>query len=1381
MNATFLRTVAIGSVFVIFFGLTAYTQTISRAPIALDQGNTKLRSARQFAIKRNGRFFGWKFSRQSRQDTRKWQRARHGTNPGFNPLGASVNFPIGRVQIGPYSSSTSGFGNVGFGLRPGLPVGYIPTAVTYGDFNEDGKLDFAVSNGGDNTVYVFLGNGDGTFKVPEILYTQGQAPNWITAVRLRTNGHLDLAITNGDSNTVEIFPGNGDGTFQPSTQVPLPQIPTFILATDANADGNQDLVVGLVIDQNATEPQFAVLLGNGASGFSSTVYSPAIYGNPDGPVPTGWVAAGDLNNDGYVDFVTTITGGIFIPYISQSGKSFVLGNYLGYNDGPMVVGLADMDEDGCLDAVQFGTLGLVTIAKGTCDGNFVQNPDPSAMVGDLDPAIAIADIDGDGHLDVIGSAVYYPLADNPAAGKEAGYLLSVLKGDGKGNLSTAQVYRGGADAYSFVVADFLGNNHPDILTADSLEDQLTLFSNDGTGNYGPPQGETIGYPNAVGPVNAPDNQSPTEVADLNGDGKPDLFLVEYPLALGGPPQLTAILNDGTGNFLPAVRSPITGESPFPVPVFVSGTFRNTAAPLDVIYVNTYSALGGPFNVLYFAGNGDGTFAAPVILATLYGPQRIVAGDFNNDGKLDFAIFGTQSTGLNWELDISLGHGDGTFSQLPPQLFPIASSYLTGFPMSAQQLFAVDLNHDGRLDLLIGLNANIGWVPSGDDLLEALGNGDGTFHTPTVLLPHFGAVAIADLNRDGFPDLIQDRDPKTDISQSLFSAPGVTVYLGSATGAFAQQPSYDLPGVTIPSFNPALVGDFNGDGIPDIAARYWVTQPPAFLIEPRLCILQGRGDGTFIVTGHQYQLPAASFPFVGADFNADGMTDLVELTGLTSSFHTIPAAPGPALDIVLVSSPIIGNTGSAMVTLDLPATSVQTVTLSASDPAIHLPASLQFSAGQQTRSFSFTLGSGFDTTHVFALYAKLGTQTAVTYGTKPNPNLVTGVSAALWEPSSPFPLTSSSVVSIEPGENLNLVFGLTSEGGYSGTFSSLACNGLPTGASCSFSNNSLPILPGGSAGTTVAINTSPSTPFGMNTVTISSSDGFVTPSGSFSLGIGDFSFNITPTTIVVGPSGNAVATVTANSTFGLNEPLSFTCTGLPVGTQCGPNSFLYTSGGTTGFGVSHNQLPVADYPFQVVGTADIVSHTMNAVLRVGDFAASLDKIAATVTAGQSATFNLTLTSVNHYTSSITVSCNSPSTSLTCSLSGSPAALGAGGTAVVQLTVNNISSSNRTRKTASKSLGVFNFLALILPISVVIRSRRQKQLLIVLVAVALLGMNACGGGAGVGTSGGGGGGGGNGGGSGGGNQTVSLSIVAQAAMTVSDSFNQKTLPPIVITLN
>jgi hypothetical protein len=135
----------------------------------------------------------------------------------------------------------------------------------------------------------------------------------------------------------------------------------------------------------------------------------------------------------------------------------------------MVVGLGDMNEDGCLDVVQLGVLGLVTVASGTCDGNFEQDPNPTAMVGDLDPAIVIADVNGDGHLDVVGSAAFYPLMDNPEAGTEAGYLVSVLKGDGKGNLAVAQTYRGGANAYSFVAADFNGDKRPEIVTAASLE------------------------------------------------------------------------------------------------------------------------------------------------------------------------------------------------------------------------------------------------------------------------------------------------------------------------------------------------------------------------------------------------------------------------------------------------------------------------------------------------------------------------------------------------------------------------------------------------------------------------------------------------------------------------------------------------------------------------------------------------------------------------------------------------------------------------------------------------------------------------------------------------------------------------------------------------
>jgi FG-GAP-like repeat len=1330
---------------------TATTHPNRPLPVYSDSQSS---SARQASVRKNGRFLGWKFAAISGQDTGKWRRR----SRQDQQLSAEVAVR-GQVQNSSGQPSPGGFSNAGFETRPRLPAGFIPTAITSGDFNEDGKMDFAISNGGDDTIYVFLGNGDGTFKVPEILYTQGHSPDWITAVKLRKNGFVDLAVTDGDSNTVELFLGNGDGTFQPSTQTLLPQVPTFILPADVNNDGNQDLVVGLTIATDSTQPQFAVLVGNGLGAFSGTIFSQAIYGNPDGPVPTGWVAIGDLNNDGYVDAVVTVTGGSFTTYLSLSGNSFPAGNFLGFNDGPMVVGLGDMDGDGCLDAVQLGAFGLVTIAKGTCDGNFTQNPNPTAMVGDLDPAIQIADVDGDGHLDVIGSAVFYPLADNPEAGTEAGYLLSVLKGDGKGNLSIAQTYRGGTDAYSLVVADFNGDGRPEILTADSLENQVSLFTNDGSGNYGPPVGETIGY--TIGPVNAPDNQSPLEVADLNGDGKADLLFVEYAVEAGGPPELTAILNDGTGKFLPPVRSLITGGEPTPVPTFTVGAFRNPAKP-DVIYINTYDATKSVFSLAFFAGNGDGTFNPPVTLTTLTNPQRVVAGDFNNDGKLDFAVVGTDPSGQNWEFNIFLGHGDGTFTQSRAQTFPILST------LSVRQFFAIDLNHDGKLDLLVAPNANLGWVDSGDDLIELLGNGDGTFQPPTVLIPHFGPLAVADLNRDGYPDLIQDRDPNTDIGASFLTQPGVTVYLGSADGTFHQQTSYDLPGVTMPSFNPLLVGDFNGDGIPDIAVRCWVAQP-TLLVEPSLVILQGVGDGTFVVTSHAYQLPGPSVPIVGADFNGDGATDLVEQTGITSSFTTIPASPAPTLDIAIDSNPVVGNTGKATVSLDLPAPVAETVTLAASDPAIRLPASAQFSMGQQTQDVSFALGSGFDTTHVFALYATLGTHTATAFGTQPNPNLTVGVTSSLFYPLTPL----STNISVEPGESFQMFFTIQSKGGYSGTFSSLNCSGLPAGASCSFQASTIPILPGGAESVAVTISTSTSSLFGRHSVTVSASDGSLTPASSFKLGIGDFSLSFSPTIVVVGPTGNAVATISSTATNGLNEQLSFACSGLPDGTKCGPESTLYTSGPSTSFGISHNQLAASDYPFQIIGTADTVSHTTNAVLRVGDFTAALDKTTATLSGGQSATFNLTLNSVNHYTSSITVICNSSAKNVACGVSPSPATLTDDGTTAVQLTLTNTAAASGIRHVAKRFVGSVGLLASLLPLILFFVRSRKTPLRLLVVIIGLAGLISCGGGSG-------------GGGQGGPPPpppptTVKVSVLAQAAVTPSDNGDQKTVGPIVIRLN
>jgi FG-GAP-like repeat len=1322
----------------------AQTPTIPDLKITKEDKGTL--QDRQLLIHRKPRFLGWKFAGRAGVSASEWPRR----SVQQELLAETSSLPTSLSGMIAPASSTLPFGNPGFSSRTHLPTGYIPTAIVEGDFNEDGNMDVAIANGGDNTLYVLLGKGDGTFQVPQVLYTQGQSPDWLAATSLRSNGHLDLIVSDGDSNSLEVFLGRGDGTFQAGGQLALPQTPTFVLAGDFNKDGKEDVVVGFVVEPGPVpEPQFEVLLGDGAGGFSGRIVPPPIFVMD--PTPTGWIASGDLDKYGYLDLVTTISGGAAITYLNQAGKAFAKGDPFGPSDGPMVVELGDMDEDGCLDAVELGTLGYLTIAKGTCDGNFVQSI-YAAEVGDIDPAVKVVDVNGDGHLDVVASAAFYQLA-GPGFGAEAGYLVSVLNGDGKGGFSPAQTYRGGWDSFSLVVADFNGDNKPEIITADSFENQASFFLNDGNGNYDRAQGEVIGY--LAGVANAPNSTVSMQAVDVNGDGKADLLLIEDGMFSSQPSQVTVLLNDGTGKFMPPVRSPITVGPTVPYPEFVVGAFRDPMKP-DLVYISKFTSQN---IVAFFPGHGDGTFGAPAILATLPWPARVVAGDFNNDGLLDFVVYGGNSdTTSMLEVDVFLGRGDGAFKQLPSQTFPAPN---TG---GIQQIFARDLNHDGKLDLLIGNNTNGGWTDTGDDLVEFLGNGDGTFKTPTILIPHFGAVAVVDVNRDGLPDLIQGRDPSENVGANLFGKPAVTVYLGQSDGTFVQQPTYNLPGAIAPTLEPVLIGDFDGDGIPDIAVRY--LRDGNGLWEPRLRVLQGAGDGTFVVTGDVFQLPGYSDPFVGADFDGDGKTDLVELAGYTSSFHTLPAAAAPSLAIHLNSNPILDASGSATVTLDKPASAAEVVLLGASDSAVQMPASLNFAAGQQSQSFPFALGSGFDAGRVLALYATMGTETAVAYGSKPNPNATVGVAASL----------NQSSVSITPSETIQLSLALGSQGGYYGVFAMPQCIGLPSGASCNFSGGSLEVPVGGSAVTTFTLTTTASTPFGLYPVSVNSTDGFFQASSPLQLGIGDFSLIVNPSLIVMGPSGSASAAVTSTSTNGINEFITLTCLGLPTNVQCGQSgNSLNANGGLTSLGIGGGPFAAQDYPFQVKGSANIASHSFNTVLRVGDFTASLDKTSATLSAGQSTSFNVILTSINHYTSNITVSCQSPSNALSCIATPSPTSLTDGGTVSVQLT------ATAAKTTPSMLIPVlqwdsswkFEFALLCLIAAVLFRLRRQRRIVSVLaVLVISTAIIACGGGGGVTqpspsppppTP-----------------QTVKMTVLASAASTSSDFNNQKALGPIVITL-
>jgi hypothetical protein len=154
---------------------------------------------------------------------------------------------------------------------------------------------------------------------------------------------------------------------------------------------------------------------------------------------------------------------------------------------------------------------------------------------------------------------------------------------------------------------------------------------------------------------------------------------------------------------------------------------------------------------------------------------------------------------------TLGNGDGTFQ----------ASLVVTSTLALGMLRSADFNQDGKLDLVALSNGAI---------ILFLGNGDGTFQPPVTLTAnavYFSGLAVADMNRDGKPDII---------ALSTNSNGYVAVMLGNGDGTFQQAISNPL----YSAGNEVLVvGDFNGDGKPDVAVVNWVN----------VAVQLGNGDGT----------------------------------------------------------------------------------------------------------------------------------------------------------------------------------------------------------------------------------------------------------------------------------------------------------------------------------------------------------------------------------------------------------------------------------------------------------------------------------------------------------------------------------------------------------
>ena len=390
------------------------------------------------------------------------------------------------------------------------------------------------------------------------------------------------------------------------------------------------------------------------------------------------------------------------------------------------------------------------------------------------------------------------LVDNGTIANLAGYPLTQQEPRPAAfAVNGSQTITTGKEPSSLVMGDVNGDGKPDIVVSNQLYHfgTASVLLGNGNGTFQAPQAFFAGS-----------NPVAVAMADVNGDGKPDVVVVNL-----SSNTVSVLLGNGNGTFQ-AQQTSATGNRPFSVAIGdVTGDGN-----ADLVVANRDSN-----TVSVLLGNGNGTFQAQQTFATGTNPDSVAIGNLTGDGKADLVVanYGSNTVG------VFLGNGNGTFQA--------QQTFATG---SQPDAVAVgDVTGSGKADLVV---AN----KSGLVVSVLLGNGNGTFQAQQTFAtgsePY--SVAVGDVTGDGKADLV--------VADSGGNA--VSLLLGNGNGTFQTPLTFATGSDPI----SAAIGDLTGDGKADLVV--------ANEFSNTVSVLLGNGNGTFQARNYsphvlgqiQWQLP-----------------------------------------------------------------------------------------------------------------------------------------------------------------------------------------------------------------------------------------------------------------------------------------------------------------------------------------------------------------------------------------------------------------------------------------------------------------------------------------------------------------------------------------------